>query len=257
MAGYYSLRKILAALYQFDGTGFITARRKAIVYDASLNWRVCCIASLIVGFPSRLEREMNVFSLIVAALLLSGCMKVSDMAEGTRHQLRDVGILDHSETVRSASWRLQPDSFIYIAQGHFVPPGGAYPRPNVVAEEAFESFVQYFPLVRRAPEPVGLEEALNQAAIAGAHYLLYTRFAAADDRIGSFDEFDDQRALDRLGVDTSTVQLMLIETGNRYLADTASIRSRGGLLNIYDATPQVLLGPPLRDYARRLIGLGR
>lgn len=100
MAGYYSLRKILAALYQFDGTGFITARRKAIVYDASLNWRVCCIASLIVGFPSRLEREMNVFSLIVAALLLSGCMKVSDMAEGTRHQLRDVGILDHSETVR-------------------------------------------------------------------------------------------------------------------------------------------------------------
>ncbi|MDX2353922.1 DUF4823 domain-containing protein [Stutzerimonas xanthomarina] len=200
---------------------------------------------------------MKVFSLIVAVLMLSGCMKVSDMAEETRYQLRDVGILDHSETVRSASWRLQPDSFIYIAQGHFVPPGGAYPRPNVVAEEAFESFVRYFPLVRRAPEPVGLEEALNQAAIAGAHYLLYSRFAAADDRIGSFDELNDQRALDRLGVDTSVVQLMLIETGNRYLVDAASIRSRGGLLNIYDATPQVLLGPPLRDYARRLIGLGR
>jgi len=98
---------------------------------------------------------------------------------------------------------------------------------------------------------------LNQARAAGAHYLLYTRFAAADDRIGSFDEFDEQRALDRLGVDTGVVQLMLIETGNRYLVDTATIRSRGGLLNIYDATPQVLLGPPLRDYARRLTGLSR
>jgi len=87
--------------------------------------------------------------------------------------------------------------------------------------------------------------------------LLYARFAAADDRIGSFDEFNEQRAVDRLGVDTSIVQLMLIETGNRYFVDVARIRSRGGLLNIYDATPQVLLGPPLRDYARRLIGLGR
>lgn len=200
---------------------------------------------------------MRVFSLIAVSLVLSGCMQVSDMAEGTRNQLRDAGILDHSQTVRSASWRLQPDSLIYIAQGHFVPPGNAYPRPNVVAEEAFSGFVEYFPLVRRAPEPAGLDEALNQAAAIGAHYLLYTRFAAADDRIGSFDEFNDQRALDRLGVDTSTVQLMLIETGTGYFVDTARIRSRGGLLNIYDATPQVLLGPPLRDYARRLIGLGR
>jgi hypothetical protein len=29
-AGYYSLRKISAALNQIDGTGFITARRKAM-----------------------------------------------------------------------------------------------------------------------------------------------------------------------------------------------------------------------------------
>jgi hypothetical protein len=30
MAGYYSLRKISAALYQIDRTDFITARRKAM-----------------------------------------------------------------------------------------------------------------------------------------------------------------------------------------------------------------------------------
>ncbi|MGK9064995.1 DUF4823 domain-containing protein [Stutzerimonas chloritidismutans] len=200
---------------------------------------------------------MKMITLLAAFLVLGGCMKVSDMAEGTRDQLRDAGILDHSHTQRSASWRLQADSSIYIAQGHFVPPGNGYPRPNVVAEEAFKGFVEYFPMVRRAPDPVGLDEALNQAVASGAHYLLYTRFATADDRIGSFDELNDQRALDRLGVDTSVIQLMLIETGSRYLVDTARIRSRGGLLNIYDATPQVLLGPPLRDYARSLIGLSR
>src|SRR5690606_1901865 len=116
--------------------------------------------------------DMRLLGVVLAMLVLSGCMKISDMAEGTRYHLRDAGILDHSETRRSASWRLQPDSFIYIAQGHFVPPGDAYPRPNVVAEEAFKGFVEYFPMVRRSAQPLGLEEAMAQANAVGAHYLL-------------------------------------------------------------------------------------
>ncbi|WP_462378985.1 DUF4823 domain-containing protein [Pseudomonas sp. Marseille-QA0892] len=190
-------------------------------------------------------------------LALSGCMSVSDMAEATRAQMSDAGLLDHGEIKRSAGWRLQPDSFIFIAQSHFAPPGSRYPRPNVVAEEAFNGFVEYFPMVRRAPAPIGLEEALAGARDAGAHYLLYTRFASADDRIGTWDEWVDQEAVDRLGTDRGVVQLMLIETSTRHLIDSARIRSRGGLLTLYDKRPEDILGPPLREYARRLLGLGR
>ncbi|RBL67353.1 DUF4823 domain-containing protein, partial [Pseudomonas sp. MWU13-2625] len=156
---------------------------------------------------------------------------------------------------RTSSFRIQPDSFIFIAQGHFVPPGGAYPRPNVVAEEAFNGFVEYFPMVRRAKAPEGLNEAMAEAREAGAHYLLYARFAKADDRIGNSDEWLDQEAVDRLGVDTSTIQIMLIETSTQYLIDSARIRSRGGLLTFHDNKPQDLLGPPLQQYARGLLGL--
>lgn len=198
---------------------------------------------------------MRGLTLLLAVLLLGGCMKPSHLAEGALAQLRDVGLLDHSETRRAKNYRLQQDSFIYIAQGHFVPAGKAYPRPNVVAEEAFNGFVEYFPQVRRAPAPLGLDQALSDARGQGAHYLLYTRFAGADDRIGTGQELDDQRALDRLGTDRSVIQLMLIETGTGYLVDTARIRSRGGFLTFYDNQPEDLIGPPLRDYARRLIGL--
>lgn len=194
---------------------------------------------------------------VLTIMAMSGCMKVSDLADGAAYQLRDVGLLDHSQTSRSNNWRLQPDSFIYIAQGHFVPPGHAYPRPNVVAEEAFKGFVEYFPMVRRARAPLGLEEAMSAARAAGAHYLLYSRFAYADDRIGTVEEWEDEEALDRLGIDRSVIQLMLIETNTRYLVDTARIRSRGGFLTFYDAKPEDLLGPPLQDYARKLLGLGR
>lgn len=200
---------------------------------------------------------MRSLVLVLALLALSGCMSVSDMAEGTRDQFSDAGLLDHSDTHRINNLRLQPDSFIYIAQGNFVPKGVNYPRPNVIAEEAFDGFVEYFPMVRRAPGPMGLEEAMTQARAAGAHYLLYTRFAKSDDRIGNFDEWSDQEALDRLGIDSGVIQLMVIETGTRYLIDSARIHARGGLLTFHNTSPEDLLIPPLEDYARMLLGMSK
>ena len=200
---------------------------------------------------------MRSLVLLLALMALGGCMNVSDMGEGVRYHMSDAGLLDHSETRRSLSVRLQPDSFIFIGQGVFVPPGSAYPRPNVVAEEAFKGFVEYFPLVRRAEGPLGLEDALAQARGVGAHYLLYARFAKADNRIGNGDEWYDEQAVDRLGVDTGSIQLMLIETSTRYLIDTVSIRSRGGLLTFHDNQPQDLIAAPLEDYARSLLGMNR
>lgn len=200
---------------------------------------------------------MRNLAIAFALAMLGGCMSVSDMGNGVREQLSDAGVLNHSKTQRAHTWRLQPDSFIFIAQGHFVPPGNAYPRPNVVAEEAFKGFIDYFPMVRRARQAEGLEEAMSEARAAGANYLLYCRFAKADDRIGNENEWEDQEAVDRLGVDTAVIHMMLVETNTRYLVDTATIRMRGGLLTMYDNKPQDLLAPPLEDYARSLLGVSR
>ncbi|WP_347904913.1 DUF4823 domain-containing protein [Pseudomonas purpurea] len=198
---------------------------------------------------------MRSLVLLLAFLALGGCMNVSDMGEGVRYHMSDAGLLDHSDSRRVNNLRIQPDSFIYIAQGAFAPPGSAYPRPNVVAEEAFKGFIEYFPMVRRARAPAGLDEAMGEARAAGAHYLLYARFAKADDRIGNSDEWLDQEAVDRLGIDSGVIQIMLIETSTQYLIDTARIKSRGGLLTFHDNKPEDLLGPPLEEYARSLLGL--
>ncbi|MGX1176105.1 MULTISPECIES: DUF4823 domain-containing protein [Pseudomonas] len=198
---------------------------------------------------------MRSLVLLLAVLVLGGCMNVSDMGEGVRYHMSDAGLLDHSDSRRVNNLRIQPDSFIYIAQGAFAPPGSAYPRPNVVAEEAFNGFIEYFPMVRRARVPEGLDQAMGEARAAGAHYLLYTRFAKADNRIGNSDEWLDEEAVDRLGVDTSVIQIMLIETSTQYLIDTARIKSRGGLLTLHDKQPQDLIATPLREYARSLLGM--
>ncbi len=106
---------------------------------------------------------MRSLVLLLAVLALGGCMNVSDMGEGVRYHMSDAGLLDHSDSRRVNNLRIQPDSFIYIAQGAFAPPGSAYPRPNVVAEEAFNGFIEYFPMVRRARVPEGLDQAMGEA----------------------------------------------------------------------------------------------
>jgi preprotein translocase subunit Sec61beta len=69
---------------------------------------------------------MRSLVLLLAVLALGGCMNVSDMAEGTRYHMSDAGLFDHSDSRRRVNnLRIQPDSFVYIAQGAFVPPGSA------------------------------------------------------------------------------------------------------------------------------------
>lgn len=194
-------------------------------------------------------------AILVAMLLaLSGCMPISSMFEATREQLADVGLLDHSQTQRAVSRRLQPDSVIYIAQDAFLVQEDRN-QANVLAEEAYSSFAEYFPRVRRAEEPMSLSQAIRQARAAGAHYLVFGRVAAEDDKIGTLIEWEEQQDHKRLGVDRGVIKLLLIETVTEYPVDSARIVTRGGLLTLYATRPHDLLGAPLRQYARNLRGL--
>lgn len=198
---------------------------------------------------------MRQLVLIILTITLASCMKVSDLSVGATDQLRDVRLLNHSEIKRANNWRLQADSGIFISQGLFIPLGYSSAQVNIVAEEAFNAFVEYFPRVSRAAQPQGYDEALLAARSQGADYLLYTRFAQGNDRIGNLDQAKQLKDGARFGVDRSAIHLMLVEVASGYLVDTVNIRNRGGFLSSYNNKPEDLIRPPLRDYARRLLGL--
>lgn len=189
-----------------------------------------------------------------ALLVLAGCVKPSDMQKSARYYLGDAGLMDNYTITRQANWSLQSDSSLFIAQGHFVPVGHPYARPNVIAEETFAAAVQVFPLMRRAEAPMGLEEALDQAYVHGMDYLLYTRFASAEDQVGDREHWEDSRRLGDVGVDRATLHLILMETATRRMIDYAVVATRGGFLQFYQSEPEDLLRPPLEDYTRQLLG---
>lgn len=191
---------------------------------------------------------------LLGILVLAGCMKPSDMQDQASYYLGDAGVLNHYRIQRSSTWVLQSDSKLYIAQGHFLPIGHSYARPNVVAEEAFAAAVELFPIVRRAQQPLGLEEALAEARGYGYDYLLYTRFASADDAVGSVEQWEESGQWEDVGLDRAVLQLMVFEVGTRHLVDYARIETRGGFLQFYKASPDDLLRPPLKDYTGQLLG---
>ena len=198
---------------------------------------------------------MRQFLLMIWAMSLASCMQVSDLAGEATYQMRDVRLLNHTEMRRSNNWRVQADSHIYIGQAPFVPLGYSGAQANIAAEETYNAFVEYFPRLSRAFEPVTFEQAMLAARSAGADYLLHVRFAQGNDRIGKLDEIKDFEKGARFGVDRSAIHLMLVEVRSGYMLDTVNMRNRGGFLSSYNNKPEDLIRPPKRDYARRLLGL--
>lgn len=192
-----------------------------------------------------------VFTLL-AMLILIGCTP-SQMKEEGRFYLSDAGLLDRYQITRSGSFRLQADSRLYIAQSHFVPVGHTSARPNVLAEEGFAAAVQVFPMVRRAKQPLGLDEALARTRQQGLDYLLYTRFASAQSSAGT--QQTPQQASDGdVGRDQVVLQLMLLEASTERVIDFATITNRTGFLMFYKSRPEDLLREPMEDYTRQLLG---
>lgn len=189
---------------------------------------------------------------MLALLLLSACTP-SQMRDEGRYYLSDAGLLDNYRIKRSGNWRLQADSRLYIAQSHFVPVGHAYARPNILAEEAFAAAVQVFPMVQRAEQPLGLDQALTRTREQGLDYLLYTRFASAQSSAGAqHDEHTAQQG--HVGRDRVVLQLLLMEAATERVIDFVTIENRTGFLAFYKSRPEDLLREPMQDYTRQLLG---
>lgn len=182
--------------------------------------------------------KWSIFGLLF--VMLTGCMKASDMLNEVNYQLADTGIINNQKIERSASRRIQADSLIYIVQSHFPPMEHQTVSDNVLAQETFNAFVSYFPLVRQSLQPLGLEQALLKAREERADYLLYMRFVAGD-----------QRVL----MSRATIQFMLYELASGRMVDNGSIQIRGGLLTSIDSAPEDFLRQPMQSYARALLGL--
>ena len=147
-------------------------------------------------------------AVLALAVLVGGCTP-SQMKEEGRFYLSDAGLLDRYQITRSGNFRLQADSRLYIAQSHFVPVGHSYARPNILAEEGLAAAVQVFPMVRRAEQPLGLEEALIRARQQGLDYVLYTRFASARSSAGA-QQTPEQASEGDVGRDEVVLQLILL-----------------------------------------------
>ena len=187
---------------------------------------------------------------LLGVLALSACTP-SQLRDEGRYYMSDAGLLERYQIQRSGNWRLQADSRLYIAQSHYDPVGYAHARPNILAEEAFAAAVQVFPMVRRAEQPLGLEQALTRARQEGMDYLLYTRFASARSSTRADHPEPPQGTVGR---DQVVLQMLLMEAGTERLVDYVTIENRTGFLNVSKSRPEDLLREPMQAYTRQLLG---
>jgi hypothetical protein len=71
---------------------------------------------------------MRSLVLLLAFWRSSGCMHVSDMAEGTHDHISDAGLLDHSDSRRMNNFRCSRTRSSISPRAHSLPPGSAFTR---------------------------------------------------------------------------------------------------------------------------------
>lgn len=132
--------------------------------------------------------------------------------------------------------------------------------PDQVSDLLMSEIGLRFPRVLRATEEESIFSARRSAASSGLDYVVYPRLLLWEDTAGTWSEIADTlryaegpALLEGFGLDRARLQLTLLEVNSGRIMDVVAIDSRGGLLAMYQESPQRLLASALGRYVDSLV----
>lgn len=132
--------------------------------------------------------------------------------------------------------------------------------PDQVSDLLMSEIGLRFPRVMRAGEAESIFSARQSAASSGLDYVVYPRLLLWEDTAGTWSEIADTlryiegpALLEGFGLDRARLQLTLLEVNSGRIMDVVAIDSRGGLLALYQESPQRLLASALGRYVDSLV----
>lgn len=200
-----------------------------------------------------------------------------------------VGLTSDHEVERNAHWVLPQDTSFYVAMSginelvaltvptapaaeleaessitqDFAPSQSATVDtnpPDQVSDLLMSEIGLRFPRVMRAGEAESIFSARQSAANSGLDYVVYPRLLLWEDTAGTWSEVADTlryaegpALLEGFGLDRARLQLTLLEVNSGRIMDVVAIDSRGGLLALYQESPQRLLASALGRYVDSLV----
>lgn len=133
-------------------------------------------------------------------------------------------------------------------------------QPDQVSDLLMSEIGLRFPRVLRATEVESIFSARQSAASSGLDYVIYPRLLLWEDTAGTWSEIADTlryaegpALLAGFGLDRARLQLTLLEVNSGRIMDVVAIDSRGGLLALYQESPQRLLTSALGRYVDSLV----
>lgn len=182
-----------------------------------------------------------------------------------------VGLTPDHEVVRNAHWVLSQDTSFYVAMSGInellaltipaaQPAGIDSNPPDQVSDLLMSEIGLRFPRVLRAGEAESIFGARQSAASSGLDYVVYPQLLLWEDTAGTWSEIADTlrytdapALLHAFGFDRARLQLTLLEVNSGRIMDVVAIDSRGGLLGLYQESPQRLLASALGRYVDSLV----
>ena len=188
-----------------------------------------------------------------------------------------VGLGTEHHVARNGHWVLPQDTSFYVAMSGInelliqSPPVVAVGElsteamdastpPDHVSDLLLNEIGLRFPRVMRAGQAESLYDARQSALNIGLDYVVYPRLLLWEDTAGTWSEIADTLRyseapvlLNGFGLDRARLQLTVLETTSGRIMDVVAIDSRGGVLTLYEETPQRLLASAVGRYVDSLV----
>ncbi|TQV81271.1 DUF4823 domain-containing protein [Exilibacterium tricleocarpae] len=187
--------------------------------------------------------------LLSCALAQTGCTLNHSLAL-SREWLHTAEVVDHHQLSRRQQWTLPVSTSLYIAF-----PDSHY-RDVIdlrMQQTLAEQLGRHFPVLERGQRAQTRSAALQQARILGIPFVVYPQLLQLRDKTDSGEALATDVDID-LGRDRVQVQLLIFDSINQRLLDSAIISSRSSWLAWFRRAPEDMFAPAFALFAQSLSG---
>jgi hypothetical protein len=192
-------------------------------------------------------------------MMISGCTSLSEVYLESAEIIKTSYLITAGKTTRSSQWVLPRGTRFYLARNNTLTKLNSN-HSDELTRSLMEAIEHSFRSATVGLLPESLPQALRSADRLATDFLIFPSILVWDDNVGTWGETfhrlrigNSTQTDSRFGLDSAQLQLVVLHAATGKVFDVVRIESSGGVLTLYEDTPDKVVLPELKSFFAGLV----